>query len=63
MQLGFRAHLRVLEAVGFLKLKYAFSHILETLSRLFPKTDKNRTSHSTSISLGYHYVITHSAKN
>ena len=29
--LGSRAHLRALEAFGFLMLKYAFSHILETL--------------------------------
>ena len=29
--LEFRAHLRALEAFGFLMLKYAFSHILETL--------------------------------
>ena len=28
---GSRAGLRVLEAFGFLMLKYAFSHILETL--------------------------------
>ena len=27
---GSRAHLRALEAFGFLMLKYAFSHILET---------------------------------
>ena len=31
MQLGSRANLRALEAFGFLMLKYAFSHILETL--------------------------------
>ena len=30
-QPGSRAHLRALEAFGFLMLKYAFSHILETL--------------------------------
>ena len=29
--LGSRARLRVLEAFGFLMLKYTFSHILETL--------------------------------
>ena len=29
--LGSRGHLRALEAFGFLMLKYAFSHILETL--------------------------------
>ena len=28
---GSRAHLRALEAFGFLMLKYAFFHILETL--------------------------------
>ena len=28
---GSRARLRALEAFGFLMLKYAFSHILETL--------------------------------
>ena len=28
---GSRAHLRALEAFGFLMVKYAFSHILETL--------------------------------
>ena len=32
---GSRARLRVLEAFGFLMLKYAFSHILETLFLLF----------------------------
>ena len=31
LQLGSRAHLRALEAFEFLMLKYAFSHILETL--------------------------------
>ena len=30
LRLGSRAHLRALEAFGFLMLKYAFSHILET---------------------------------
>ena len=45
---GSRAHLRALEAFRFLMLKYAFSHILETLflsfltSILTPKVDKNR---------------------
>ena len=48
LRLGSRAHLRALEAFGFLMLKYAFSHILETLFLLFltsiltPKVDKNR---------------------
>ena len=43
---GSRARLRALEAFGFLMLKYAFSHILETLFLLFltsiltPKVDK-----------------------
>ena len=32
---GSRARLRALEAFGFLMLKYAFSHILETLSLIF----------------------------
>ena len=32
LRLGSRAHLRALEAFGFLMLKYAFSHILETVS-------------------------------
>ena len=31
VQTGSRAHFRALEAFGFLMLKYAFSHILETL--------------------------------
>ena len=35
LQLGSRARLRALEAFGFLMLKYAFSHILETLSLIF----------------------------
>ena len=52
---GSRAHLRALEAFGFLMLKYAFSHILETLFLLFltsiltPKVDKNRALDFTSI--------------
>ena len=54
---GSRAHVRALEAFGFLMLKYAFSHILETLFLLFltsiltPKVDKNRALHFTSINL------------
>ena len=32
---GSRACLRALEAFGFLMLKYAFTHILETLFLLF----------------------------
>ena len=35
LQPGSRARLRALEAFGFLMLKYAFSHILETLSLIF----------------------------
>ena len=54
---GSRARLRTLEAFGFLMLKYAFSHILETLFPLFltsiltPKVDKNRALDFTSINL------------
>ena len=52
---GSRACLSALEAFGFLMLKYAFSHIVETLflsfftSILTPKVDKNRTLEFTSI--------------
>ena len=62
-----RTHLRVQEALGFLMLKYAFSHILETFflwfltPRLTPKNDKNRTLHCISINLRYLYVITYFA--
>ena len=55
LRLGSRAHLRALEAFGFLMLKYTFSHILETLflsfltSILTPKVDKNRALEFTSI--------------
>ena len=35
LQLGSRAHLMALEALGVLMLKYAFSHILETLFLVF----------------------------
>ena len=54
---GSRARLRALEVFGFLMLKYAFSHILETLFLLFltsiltPKVDKNRALDFTSINL------------
>ena len=54
---GSRARLRALEAFGFLMLKYAFSHILETLFLLFltsiltPKVNKNRALDFTSINL------------
>ena len=54
---GSRARLRALEAFGFLMLKYAFSHILDTLFLLFltsiltPKVDKNRALDFTSINL------------
>ena len=57
LQPGSRACLRALEAFGFLMLKYAFSHILETLFLLFltsiltPKVDKNRALDVTSINL------------
>ena len=60
---GSRAHLRGLEAFGFLMLKYAFSHILETLflsfltSILTPKVDKNRALEFTSINLGHSYIL------
>ena len=54
---GSRDRLRALEAFGFLMLKYAFSHILETLFLLFktsiltPNVDKNRALDFTSINL------------
>ena len=57
LRLGSRARLRALEAFGFLMLKYAFSHILETLFLLFltsiltPKVDKNKALDFTSINL------------
>ena len=60
---GSRAWLRALEAFGFLMLKYAFSHILETLflsfvtSILTPKVDKNRTLEFTSINLRHSYIL------
>ena len=56
---GSRAHLRALEAFGFLMLKYAFFHILETLFLNFltsistPKVDKN------SINLRHSYIYTY----
>ena len=55
--LGSIARLRALEAFGVLMLKYAFSHILETLFRLFltsiltPKVYKNRPLDFTSINV------------
>ena len=58
-----RACLRALEAFGFLMLKYAFSHILDTLLLSLlqlvrqPKTDKNSTSKCTSINLRYSYIL------
>ena len=58
--LGSRA---ALEAFGFLMLKYAFSHILETLylsfltSILTPKVDKNRALEFTSINLRHSYIL------
>ena len=60
---GSRARLRALEAFGFLMLKYAFSHIQETLflsfltSILTPKVDKNRTLEFTSINLRHSYIL------
>ena len=60
---GSRARLRALEAFGFLMLKYAFSHILETLflliltSILTPKVDKNRALDFTSINLRHSDIL------
>ena len=60
---GSRALKRALEAFGFLMLKYAFSHILETLflpfliSILTLKVDKNRTLDFTSINLRHSYIL------
>ena len=60
---GSRACLRALEAFGFLMLKYAFFHILETLflsfltSILTPKVDKNRVLEFTSINLRHSYIL------
>ena len=60
---GVQGRLRALEAFGFLMLKYAFSHILETLFLSFltsistPKVDKNRTLHGTSINLKHSYIL------
>ena len=61
--LGSRACLRALEAFRFLMLKYAISHILETLflsfltSILTPKVDKNRALEFTSINWRQSYVL------
>ena len=61
--LGSRARLRALEAFGFLMLKYAFSHILETLflsfliSILTLKVDKNRALDFTSINLRHSCIL------
>ena len=61
--LGSRARLRALETFGFLMLKYAFSHILETLflsfltSILTPKVDKNKALEFTSINLRHSYIL------
>ena len=63
LQPGSRVCLRALEAFGFLMLKYAFSHILETLflsfltSILTPKVDKNRALEFTSINLRHSYIL------
>ena len=60
---GSRVHFRALEVLGFLMLKCASSHILETLFLSFltvssgPKTDKNSTSYYTSINLRYFYIL------
>ena len=60
---GSRARLRALEAFGFLMLKYAFSHILETVflsfltSILTPNVDKNRALEFTSINLRHSYIL------
>ena len=54
---------RALEAFGFLMLKYAFSHILETLflsfltSILTPKVNKNRALEFTLINLRHSYIL------
>ena len=54
---------RALEAFGFLMLKYAFSHILETLflsfltSILIPNVDKNRALEFTSINLRHSNIL------
>ena len=54
---------RALEAFGFLMLKYAFSHILETLFLSFltsvftPKVDKNIALEFTSINWRHSYIL------
>ena len=63
LRLGSRACLRALKAFGFLMLKYAITHILETLflsfltSILIPKVDKNRALEFTSINLRHSYIL------
>ena len=63
LQPGSKARLRALEAFGFLMLKYAFSHILETLflsfliSILTLKVDKNRALDFTSNNLRHSYIL------
>ena len=63
LQPGSWARLRALEAFGVLMLKYAFSHILETLflsfltSILTPNVDKNRALEFTSINLRHSYIL------
>ena len=63
LQVGSRARLRALEAFRFLMVKYAFSHILETLflsfltSILTPNVDKNRALELTSINLRHSYIL------
>ena len=50
-------------AFGFLMLKYAISHILETLFLPFltfiltPKVDKNRALEFTSLNLRHSYIL------
>ena len=61
--LGSRACLRLLEAFRFLMLKYAFSHIVDTLFLSFltaistPKPNKNRTLDYTSFNLRNFYIL------
>ena len=59
LRLGCRARLRALEAFLVLMLKYAFSHILETLflSFLTLKVDKNRALEFTSTNLRHSYIL------
>ena len=47
--LGFRTHLTAHKAFGFLMLKYAFSHILETLFLLFLTSSSTLNADKNSI--------------